>query len=83
LFQIIRHNHQSKNGHTIIKHGNEISITPFTAETAKQKVQLAEDTRNSKNPKKVSEAYTIDTEWRNRDKFINDLSINKNDKKLK
>jgi len=46
-------------------------IPPFTDEKVNQKVQLAEDAWNSKDPKKVSEAYTIDTEWRNREKFIN------------
>ncbi|SNR15261.1 nuclear transport factor 2 family protein [Tenacibaculum jejuense] len=46
-------------------------LPPFTLETAKQKVQMAEDAWNSKNPIKVSEAYSIDTEWRNRDQFIN------------
>lgn len=44
---------------------------PFTEETAKQKIQAAEDAWNSKNPEKVSMAYTIDTEWRNRSEFIN------------
>ncbi|MGN7821511.1 DUF1348 family protein [Chitinophaga sp. 22536] len=44
---------------------------PFTHETALQKVQMAEDAWNSRNPEKVSKAYTIDTEWRNRDQFIN------------
>lgn len=44
---------------------------PFTEETAKQKIQAAEDAWNSKNPEKVSMAYTVDTEWRNRDLFIN------------
>lgn len=46
-------------------------LPPFTYETAKQKVQLAEDAWNSKDPHRVSLAYTIDTEWRNRDQFIN------------
>ncbi|WP_075343980.1 nuclear transport factor 2 family protein [Tenacibaculum agarivorans] len=46
-------------------------LPPFNLETAKQKVQMAEDAWNSKNPVKVSEAYSIDTEWRNRDQFIN------------
>ncbi|MFV1450323.1 nuclear transport factor 2 family protein [Maribacter sp. HS] len=46
-------------------------LPPFTEETAKQKVQLAEDAWNSKDPIKVSMAYTIDTEWRNRSQFIN------------
>ena len=46
-------------------------LPPFTMETALQKVQLAEDAWNSKDPEKVSLAYTIDTEWRNRTDFIN------------
>ena len=43
---------------------------PFTEETAKQKIQGAEDAWNSKDPEKVSRAYTIDSEWRNRTEFI-------------
>ncbi|MDO6435155.1 nuclear transport factor 2 family protein [Flavitalea sp. BT771] len=46
-------------------------LPPFTLETAKQKVQLAEDAWNSQDPHRVSLAYTIDTEWRNRSQFIN------------
>ena len=46
-------------------------LPPFTLETAKQKVQAAEDGWNSKNPQKVAMAYSIDTEWRNRIDFIN------------
>ena len=46
-------------------------LPPFTEETAKQKVQLAEDAWNSKDPIKVSKAYSIDTEWRNRNQFVN------------
>ncbi|CAL2094853.1 conserved hypothetical protein [Tenacibaculum sp. 190524A05c] len=46
-------------------------LPPFNLETATQKVQMAEDAWNSKNPTKISEAYTIDTEWRNRNQFIN------------
>ena len=49
----------------------KLPLPPFTAETAKQKVQLAEDAWNSKDPNRVSLAYTIDTEWRNRSQFIN------------
>lgn len=45
-------------------------LPPFTEETAKQKVQMAEDAWNSKDPVKVSKAYSIDTEWRNRIEFI-------------
>lgn len=43
---------------------------PFTLETAQQKVQLAQNAWNSKDPERVSLAYTIDTEWRNRTEFI-------------
>ncbi len=45
-------------------------LPPFNEETAKQKVQMAEDAWNSKDPLKVSMAYTEDTEWRNRTSFI-------------
>ena len=50
-----------------------LPLPPFTFETATQKVQMAEDAWNTKNPDKVSGAYTTDTEWRNRDLFINGL----------
>ncbi|WP_394972779.1 DUF1348 family protein [uncultured Croceitalea sp.] len=46
-------------------------LPPFNEETALQKVQMAEDAWNSKNPVTVSKAYSIDTEWRNRIDFIN------------
>lgn len=46
-------------------------LPPFNTETALLKVQNAEDAWNSKDPERVSLAYTIDTEWRNRDQFIN------------
>lgn len=46
-------------------------LPPFTRETALQKVQMAEDAWNTKDPEKVSKAYTIDTEWRNRSEFLN------------
>ncbi len=52
---------------TEIKH----PIPPFNEETARLKVQMAEDAWNSKDPVKVSKAYTIDSEWRNRTQFIN------------
>ena len=48
-----------------------LPLPPFTLETAKQKIQMAEDAWNSKDPVRVSKAYTIDSEWRNRDRFIN------------
>lgn len=46
-------------------------IPPFTEESAKLKIKLAEDAWNSKDPVVVSKAYTIDSEWRNRHQFIN------------
>lgn len=46
-------------------------LPPFTLETAKQKIQMAEDAWNSQDPQRVSLAYTVDSEWRNRDMFIN------------
>ncbi|QTD36865.1 nuclear transport factor 2 family protein [Polaribacter batillariae] len=46
-------------------------LPPFNEETAKQKIQIAEDAWNSKDPVTVSMAYTEDTEWRNRTLFIN------------
>jgi uncharacterized protein len=42
---------------------------PFTRETALQKVQVAEDAWNTRDPQKVSLAYTENSVWRNRDAF--------------
>lgn len=49
----------------------KLPLPPFTLETALQKVQLAEDAWNSQDPERISKAYTINTEWRNRTEFIN------------
>ncbi|MEE6259299.1 nuclear transport factor 2 family protein [Plantactinospora sonchi] len=46
-------------------------VPPFTRETATQKVRLAEDAWNSRDPEKVALAYTTDTRWRNRSEFLN------------
>ncbi len=43
---------------------------PFTLETALQKVQLAEDAWNSRDPERVALAYSVDSEWRNRTEFL-------------
>lgn len=43
---------------------------PFNIETATQKVRLAEDAWNSRDPERVSMAYTTDSQWRNRSEFI-------------
>ena len=45
-------------------------LPPFTADTAALKVQAAEDAWNSRDPNKVSLAYTKDSVWRNRDRFV-------------
>lgn len=45
-------------------------LPPFTLETAKKKVQAAEDAWNSRDPERVSMAYTPDSQWRNRDEFF-------------
>lgn len=46
-------------------------IPPFSLEDAIEKVQIAENAWNSKNPEKIALAYTFDSEWRNRNLFIN------------
>jgi len=43
---------------------------PFTAETAVQKVRLAEDAWNTRDPAVVATAYTLDSRWRNRTEFL-------------
>ena len=45
-------------------------LPPFTAETAREKVRLAEEAWNSRDPARVAQAYTIDSQWRNRVEFI-------------
>lgn len=44
-------------------------VPPFTRETAIQKVRMAEDAWNSRDPQRVALAYTIDSQWRNRAEF--------------
>ena len=45
-------------------------VPPFTEQTARQKVQAAEDAWNTRDPEKVSLAYTPDSVWRNRDVHV-------------
>src|ERR1700728_630762 len=45
-------------------------VPPFTAQTAAQKVRAAEDAWNSRDPERVSLAYTTDSRWRNRSEFF-------------
>jgi uncharacterized protein len=44
---------------------------PFTGDSAMQKVRLAEDAWNTRDPAKVAPAYAIESRWRNRSEFIN------------
>ena len=46
-------------------------LPPFNRESAIEKVRLAEDGWNSRDPERVSLAYTLDTKWRNRAEFAN------------
>ena len=63
-------------------------LPPFTEETAREKVRLAEDGWNSRDPAKVALAYTPDSKWRNRAEFpegrqeIEDFLTRKWDKEL-
>ena len=45
-------------------------VPPFTHETAVKKVRAAEDGWNSRDPQRVSLAYTVDSRWRNRSEFV-------------
>ena len=49
-------------------------LPPFSLETATEKVRLAEDAWNSRNPERVALAYTMDSQWRNRAEFLNGRS---------
>ena len=49
-------------------------LPPFTAETAAQKARMAEDAWNSRDPERVSLAYTEDSTWRNRAEFVSGRS---------
>ena len=45
-------------------------VPPFTEETARRKVQAAEDAWNTRDPQRVAAAYTPDSQWRNRSEFL-------------
>lgn len=53
-------------------------LPPFTRESAIEKVRLAEDGWNSRDAEKVSLAYTLDTQWRNRADFVENREEAKN-----
>lgn len=46
-------------------------LPPFSNESAIEKVRMAEDGWNSRNPEKIALAYSQDSKWRNRDQFVN------------
>ncbi len=46
-------------------------VPPFTRETAIKKVRAAEDAWNTRDPQRVSLAYSVDSRWRNRSEFVN------------
>lgn len=45
-------------------------LPPFTHETAVQKVRMAENAWNTRDPERVAQAYTVDSAWRNRSEFF-------------
>jgi hypothetical protein len=47
-----------------------LPLPPFDAQTAAQKVRMAEDAWNTRDPQKVALAYTMDSVWRNRSEFL-------------
>jgi uncharacterized protein len=51
--------------------GTRPPLPPFTHESAIQKVRLAEDAWNTRDPGRVALAYTLDSRWRNRSEFVN------------
>ena len=53
-----------------MEHADRPPLPPFSLETAIEKVRLAEDAWNSRDPERVSLAYTPDSVWRNRAEFI-------------
>ncbi|MBV7340115.1 nuclear transport factor 2 family protein [Chloroflexi bacterium TSY] len=55
---------------TITNIESKLPVPPFDTDSAIQKVRLAEDAWNSRDPGRVSLAYTVDSIWRNRSEFI-------------
>ena len=45
-------------------------LPPFTEQTAREKVQKAQDAWNTRDPEQVAQAYTIDSDWRDRHRFF-------------
>ena len=57
---------------------SQVITPPFSAESARLKVQLAEDAWNSRDPERVAQAYSVDSQWRNRDQFFQGREAIKN-----
>jgi nuclear transport factor 2 (NTF2) superfamily protein len=55
---------------TAISTSDRPPLPPFTRETAIQKVRLAEDAWNSRDPEKAALGYSLDSRWRNRSEFL-------------
>jgi uncharacterized protein len=45
-------------------------LPPFTEESAREKVRLAQDAWNTREPERVAQAYTVDSDWRDRHRFF-------------
>jgi nuclear transport factor 2 (NTF2) superfamily protein len=59
-------------GRRVVAENTQVKLVPpFTHETAVKKVRAAEDGWNSRDPQRVSLAYTVDSRWRNRSEFVN------------
>ncbi len=54
-----------------MKEEKRVPLPPFNEESAKQKVRMAENGWNLKQPQKIAMAYSVNSKWRNRDIFIN------------
>jgi uncharacterized protein len=65
LFEALSYKRQGENMAT------RPPLPPFTRDTAIEKVRLAEDAWNTRDPEKVAQGYTLDCHWRNRAEFVN------------
>eukprot|EP01104_Vermistella_antarctica_P017907 TRINITY_DN6466_c0_g1_i1.p1 TRINITY_DN6466_c0_g1~~TRINITY_DN6466_c0_g1_i1.p1 ORF type:complete len:210 (+),score=34.34 TRINITY_DN6466_c0_g1_i1:354-983(+) len=63
--------HSSSGSSAAVEGAPRPPLPPFTEATAREKVQLAEDAWNTRDPARIALAYSVDTEWRNRDVFLN------------
>ena len=70
----VTHLHENLELHHAHTMNTHAPLPPFTEESARHKVQLAENAWNSRDPERVALAYTEDSEWRNRSQFVNGRS---------